>query len=93
VPSQLLGSAAGGLAASARGRAARPVPPPWTKTTTAGLTSSFEVARVLLVVLRRLRGRASPCGVPSASLRLARLLTPPARRRNGLEVGLRPSCW
>jgi len=38
-----------------------------------------------------LRGRASPFGVPSAALRLARLLAPRPRRRNGHAVGLRPS--
>src|SRR5688572_23238796 len=38
-----------------------------------------------------LRGRASPFGVPSASLRLSRLLPPRPRRRHVREVGLRPS--
>jgi len=38
-----------------------------------------------------LRGRASPFGVPSAALRLSRLLTPRPRRRHERDVGLRPS--
>src|SRR5260221_9146165 len=38
-----------------------------------------------------LRARASPFGVPSASLRLSRVLPPRPRRRHGREAGLRPS--